>query len=142
MTVQAAIPSTGASPRFDEAVIARALPDAFNVATRILDGWGFTQAEKAVVFDLPLRTFSRYLKHGVKGVPSRDFVERVSLVLGIEKALEIFGTADTAKAWVNNPSFAPLFGGKPPKTLLTTGYTSDLFQVRSYLDGWRGGDFG
>lgn len=142
MTSAATIHTASASPRFDKAVIARALPDAFNVANRILSAWGFSQNEKARVFDLSLRTLSRYQKEGVKGIPSQDFAERVSLVLGIEKGLEILGDADSAIRWVNGPSYAPLFGGKAPKVLITSGYTSDLFRVRAYLDGWRGGDFG
>lgn len=126
-----------------------AMPMAFRGALRILESWGLSHDESAAVLGLEPRTLYRH-KRG--GLPARsvaaDLIERTSYVLGIEKALEILLAGQAAQEaedihhWINNPSDAALFAGKPPRALITTGRVADLFRVRQYLDGWRGGDFG
>lgn len=124
-----------------------AMPAAFGVATRILEAWGFSRQEMAAVLGLERRTFYRYLGDGLPARSvSRDLVERVSYILGIEKALEILlggdDEADSIRQWIDSPSDAPLFAGQAPRQRLLGGRVADLFRVRQYLDGWRGGDFG
>ena len=131
-----------------ENTIREAMPDAFRVALRILESWGLGHAEMAKVLGLESRTLSRYKS---KGLPERsiasDLVERTSYILGIEKALEILlggepgDEAAAIRRWIDRPSSAPLFADRPPRERITSGRVADLFQVRQYLDGWRGGDF-
>ncbi len=123
------------------------MPAAFSVALRTLAAWGFTHDDMAATLGLEPRTLYRYKRRLPPRAISPDLIERTSYVLGIEKALEILlagepeQEAHDIRQWVNSPSDAPLFGGHPPKARLTTGRAADLFQVRHYLDGWRGGDF-
>jgi len=124
------------------------MPAAFRVAIRTLAAWGFTHDEMATALGLEPRTLYRYKRQGLSArAISPDLIERTSYVLGIEKALEILLAGEPEqeehdiRRWVNSPSDAPLFAGHAPKARLTTGRAADLFQVRQYLDGWRGGDF-
>lgn len=124
------------------------MPAAFRVAIRTLAAWGFTHHEMAATLGLESRTLYRYKRQGLPArAISPDLIERTSYVLGIEKALEILLAGEPEqeehdiRRWINSPSDAPLFAGHPPKGRLTTGRAADLFQVRQYLDGWRGGDF-
>ena len=131
----------GNPPQFDDAVIERALPGAFRVAIRVMEGWKLSKAEMARVLDIKPRTLARYIKNGEPAEASMSLVERISYVLGIEKALEILSGAEDAVHWINNPSQAPIFGGHKPRELITSGYVADLYRTRQYLDAWRGADF-
>ena len=131
-----------------ESAVIEAMPKAFRVAVRTLSTWGFTHEESARALGLESRTLYRYKRSGLSPRSiSPDLVERVSYILGIEKALEILLGGEPEQEerdiqrWINSPSRAPLFGGSPPKRRLASGLVADLFQTREYLDGWRGGDF-
>lgn len=70
----------------------------------------------------------------------RDTLERLSLVFGIYKALQVLlPVPERADAWPRRPNDAPLFGGRTALERMLTGMTSDLYVVRTYLDAQRGG---
>ena len=123
--------------------INQAMPTAFLVAVRTLDAWGYSAGEMARVLGLSPVQLQRY---GATGLPEEsvndDLTTRVSLVLGIERALEILlaGESDI-RNWVNRPSSAPLFEGSTPKSIMLQGQLDDLRGIRTYLDGWLSGDF-
>jgi uncharacterized protein (DUF2384 family) len=69
-----------------------------------------------------------------------DTLTRLSAVLGIYQALRILHpTEEEGTAWLRRPHAAPVFGGRPPMALLTSGTQDGLLSVRRFLDGARGG---
>jgi uncharacterized protein (DUF2384 family) len=103
---------------------------------RLAEEWGLTADEQRVLLGRPGRsTFYRW-----KTQPpalSVDTLERVSLLLGIYKALEIlFPTPARATGWLRRPNDA--FGGRSALEVMVGGRMDDLYQVRRHLDAWRG----
>lgn len=109
---------------------------AFFNATR---AWRLTVAdERALLGWPPPSTFHKY-KSGDAGVLSFDTLTRVSLVLGIYKALHIlYAEPAFADRWMQMPNSNPVFGGRTPLALVADAGLDGLFQVRRLLDSRRG----
>lgn len=83
-------------------------------------------------------TFYNY-RSGAIGALSFDTLTRVSLVLGIYKALHVLYPDEAlADRWVHLPNGHPLFGGRPALALMIDGGIDGLYQVRRLLDARRG----
>jgi len=106
-----------------------------NIASR----WELSVTEQRALLGWPApSTFHKY-KAGQVGTLSYDMLVRVSLVLGIYKALHLlYPDRQLADRWVKLPNSNPLFGGRPALTLMTEGGVDGLLQVRRLLDGRRG----
>ena len=127
----------------NEEQIHQAMPTALRVALRTLDAWGYSPDEMAPVLGLSPTQVQRYRATGLaeKSVTD-DLTVRVSLILGIERALEILLDEETdIRDWINHPSDAPIFKGSSPKSVMLDGRVDDLREIRTYLDGWLSGDF-
>ena len=109
----------------------------FNIAR----DWDLSAEEQIVLLGSPGR--STYFKW--KAAPAtarlgRDTLERLSLLLGIYKALQILlPQASAADTWIKRPNSAPPFGGRRALDRMLAGNISDLVAVRQYLDAMRGG---
>lgn len=69
----------------------------------------------------------------------RDLQDRLSLILGIYKALQIlFPDAAQADSWLQRPNSSPTFSGRPALAVMLDGGVDDLHRVRRYLDAQRG----
>lgn len=78
-------------------------------------------------------------KAGNASALSRDQLERVSLVLGIYKAMALlFADGDGGKRWLKAINTEPVFGGFSPLVRMLRGGIEDLYATRRYLDAWRG----
>ena len=108
---------------------------------RIAALWGLdTAQERTLLGHPPPSTFFKWKKDPQAANVSRDVLERISYVLGIFKALEIlFPDPARADAWLRRGNDAPMFGGRSALDRMLSGNVSDLFVVRQYLDGRRGG---
>ena len=106
-----------------------------NIASR----WELSVTEQRALLGWPApSTFHKY-KSGQVGTLSYDMLVRISLVLGIYKALHIlYPDRQLADRWVKLPNSNPLFGGRPALNLMTEGGVDGLLQVRRLLDGRRG----
>jgi hypothetical protein len=83
-------------------------------------------------------TYHKY-KAGRTGTLSFDGLTRISLVLGIYKALHIlYPQAELADHWVRLRNANPLLGGKMPLEIMIDGGIDGLYRVRRLLDGRRG----
>ena len=100
--------------------------------------WGVTDGEAAVILGgISAKTFRRW-RDGGFGRVNRDLADRLSLVLGIHKALRIiFREPAVGYAWMRKAN-ADL-GGVTPIELLLRGGMGDLERLRRYLDSVRGG---
>ena len=106
----------------------------FNIA----EAWRLSVVEQRGLLGWPPpSTFHKY-KSGDSGTLSFDQLTRLSLVLGIYKALHIlYPDPGLADRWVKLPNANPLFGGDPALALMTSGIDG-LYAVRRLLDARRG----
>ncbi len=113
---------------------------------QIADAWNLTVGEQIELLGYPAEsTYFKYKASANKtehdggiGTLTFDTLVRISLVLGIFKALHIlYADESLANHWVKLPNSNPLFGGKPALMLMTNGIDG-LHQVRRLLDGRRG----
>jgi hypothetical protein len=105
----------------------------------IARAWDLTASEERALLGWPpTSTFHKY-QSGDHGTLSFDTLTRLSLVLGIYKALQVlYPEPGFADRWVRIPNSNTLFDGRPPISFMTDGGMDALFQVRRLLDGRRG----
>lgn len=97
-----------------------------------------TEEQRALLGWPPESTFYKY-KAGQVGTLPFDMLMRISLLLGIFKALRIlYPDKELADRWVRLPNTNPLFGGRPALALMTEGGMDALYTVRRLLDARRG----
>lgn len=71
---------------------------------------------------------------------SKDTLERLSLIAGIRKAVEILYPVEVVNLIMKAPN--KFFGGKTILDIMLQGKIGDLYDVRRYLDANRGAHFG
>jgi hypothetical protein len=125
--------------RKDPAVRRRLSAPALRTFFSIASSWELsTGEERALLGWPPTSTFHKY-KSGDAGVLSFDTLTRISLVLGIYKALQLlYPEAAFADRWIRMPNANAIFGGRTPITFVADNGVDGLFQVRRLLDGRRG----
>ncbi|CAN7573374.1 MbcA/ParS/Xre antitoxin family protein [Caballeronia sp. LjRoot34] len=109
----------------------------FNIAR----DWTLSADEQIVLLGSPGRsTFFKWKATPQTARLGRDTLERLSLILGIYKALQILlPQAEAADGWIKRANTAPPFGGRRALDRMLAGNVSDLVAVRQYLDAMRGG---
>ncbi len=112
-----------------------ALRAFFNIAT----AWGLSVTEaRGLLGWPPLSTFHKY-KSGAHGTLPYDTLTRLSLLLGIYKALQILYPEPLfSDRWPRMPNSNGLFGGRPPLEVMVDAGLDGLYQVRRLLDSRRG----
>jgi hypothetical protein len=128
-----------ADRRQDPAVRSKMSRPAMRALFNIAHAWQLENEEvRGLLGWPPQSTFYKY-KTGQVGPLGYDTLMRISLVLGIYKALHIlYAERDLADRWVKLPNSNPLFGGRPALSLMTEGGMDGLYQVRRLLDSRRG----
>jgi uncharacterized protein (DUF2384 family) len=106
-------------------------------AVNLFGLWGITDAQACVLLGgVSKRTYARW-KDGEIGRLTIDQKTRLSVLMGIHKALRILFTEKArVYEWVKKPNRA--FGGRSALDIMLGGYLTDLFRVRNYLDAARG----
>lgn len=69
----------------------------------------------------------------------QDKLTRISLLVGIFKALNILYSTKLADAWIQRPNTNPIFGGESPLAGMLKGGVPTMIRVRQLLDARRGG---
>ena len=130
--VERAIPPEAVASITDEEGEAMA-----RAAVNLFRHWRITDAEACVLLGgVSKRTYARW-KDGEIGRLTIDQKTRLSVLMGIHKALRILFT-EKARVydWVKKPNTA--FADKSALDVMLGGYLTDLFRVRHYLDAARG----
>jgi len=130
----------------------RKLPDLADAATRkrlsasavaaffaIVDKWALRNEDAMAL--LGGASHGRYyeLKKNRKGLLSQDELTRISLLIGIFKALNILFSQRLANQWTSRPNSNPMFNNAAPLDLLIRGGVPGMIGVRRLLDSRRGG---
>lgn len=128
-----------ADQRRDSAVRRRLSGPALRTFFAIAVAWGLSVADQRALLGWPpTSTFHKY-KSGDAGLLSLDTLTRISLVLGIFKALEIlYPERPFAERWMQMPNANAMFGGRTPLAFIANAGIDGLFQVRRLLDARRG----
>jgi hypothetical protein len=137
------LPSLAAIPpeqRSNPAVRRRLSGPALRTFFRVADAWSLSVLEQRALLGWPAAsTFHKY-KSGDYGPLSFDTLTRISLVLGIYKALQLlYPDPELADRWVRLPNAHQIFGGRPALSLMVDGGIDGLLQTRRLLDARRGG---
>jgi Protein of unknown function (DUF2384) len=108
--------------------------------------WGLTEEQRLLVLGYPSRsTYHNWCKRAREHESFTlhvDTLTRISAVFGIHQALGIlFANEKLGVAWLRGPHEAPVFGGRTPLDLITSGSQDALLTVRRFLDGARGGQY-
>lgn len=131
------LPRTQANPEIPQITEGEAAAMA-RATVRMFELWGITDAQaRDILGGLAARTYARW-KAGEAGRIDRDLATRLSLLMGIHKALRYLFTDPTrGYAWVRAPNAA--FGDLSPVEVMAQGDMFSLARVRSWLDAERGG---
>jgi len=106
---------------------------------RTCDLWDLKVEERMAILGGVSRQTYHNWKSGKVGALGRDQLERISLVLGILKGLRlIFAEDGHGVRWLKAANDEPAFGGRSPLEVMSEDGMSGLFEVRRYLDAWRG----
>lgn len=104
----------------------------------LFERWGVTDMQAGVLLGgISAKTVQRW-KRREYGNPSRDQADRLSLLLGIHKALRIiYSDAARGYRWVRASN--DLFEGRSALDIMLRGGIEDIRRIRTYLDSVRGG---
>jgi len=131
--------SIAAGDRRDPAVRKRLSAPAMRTFLNIARAWNLTVEEQRGLLGWPAASTYHKYKSGDVGMVSFDMLTRISLVLGIYKALHILYEDSLADRWVKLPNAHPLMGGRPALSLMVDGGVDGLYRMRRLLDARRGG---
>ena len=117
----------------------RLSPAAVKGVMRIAANWNLKDADtRALLGGISTGGF-----YALKSDPTKtldeDRLTRISLLIGIYKALNILFGRKLADAWVGLPNTNPMFRGASPLEYMKKGGIPALLRVRQLLDARRGG---
>jgi uncharacterized protein (DUF2384 family) len=123
----------------DPAVRSRLSRPAIAAFFSIVDKWRVRNEEAMAL--LGGASHGRYfdLKKSRKGLLSQDELTRISLLIGIFKALNILFAQRLANQWISRPNSNPMFNDSPPLQFLKRAGVPGMIGVRRLLDSRRGG---
>lgn len=117
----------------------RLSPSAIKGLFRIAARWKLNGNDtRALLGGISSGSFYTLKSHHAK-ILDEDQLTRISLLLGIYKALNILYSQKLADVWVSLPNVNPMFGGDSPLNYMKRGGIPALLRLRQLLDARRGG---
>jgi Protein of unknown function (DUF2384) len=114
---------------------AAAIKGFLNIAKK----WKLNEEQsRALLGGLASSTFHAW-KTNPRRTLDQDTLTRISLVIGIYKALNIYFGKPWADRWITLENRGPLFSGRTPLAYLMQRGQPGMLEVRRMLDAWRGG---
>jgi hypothetical protein len=96
------------------------------------------EQSRALLGGLASSTFHAW-KTNPKRTLDQDTLTRISLVIGIYKALNIYFGKPWADRWITLENRGSLFAGTTPLAFMMQRGQPGMVEVRRMLDTWRGG---
>jgi len=114
--------------------------NAIKVFVNIAQKWDLNEAQaRAMLGGVASSTFHSW-KTKPKGKQlDQDTLTRISLVIGIYKALNIYFGKPWSDRWITLKNRGPLFAGQTPIEYMIRHGQPGMAEVRRMLDAWRGG---
>jgi hypothetical protein len=123
----------------DPAERARLTAAAFEGFKRLVGQWRLSGEQAAACLDMSERQWLRMRTDGRQAAMSLDMLTRISLLVGIFKALRITFSTPLCDEWIHLPNSDPLFNGRSPISEITARGIPALIEIRRYMDALRGG---
>ena len=144
MNALAIIPDIGLDLRklpdlADPATRARLSPPAIKAFFAIVEKWELRNEDAMALLGGASNGRFYELKKNRDGLLSQDELTRISLLIGIFKALNILFSQRLANQWTSRPNSNAMFNNAPPLQLLVRGGMPGMIGVRRLLDSRRGG---
>lgn len=119
---------------------ARLSASAIRAFLNISERWGLTEAQKrALLGGVASSTLHAWRTKPESTRLNQDTLTRISMLIGIYKALQIYFSAEWADRWVTLGNRGPLFAGQSPLDYMVRQGQPGMLEVRRQLDSWRGG---
>ena len=113
---------------------------AIKAFVKITEKWSLTEAQsRGLLGGIASSTFHAWKANPRGRKLDQATLMRVSLVIGIYKALQIYFGKPWADRWVTLANRGPLFSGQAPVEYMLRQGQPGMMQVRRALDSWRGG---
>ena len=117
----------------------RLSPTAIKGVLRVAKHWDIRDDDtRALLGGISSGSFYA-LKSQAPKTLDEDQLTRISLLVGIYKALNILYSHKLADAWMGLPNTNPMFAGDAPLNYVKRGGIPALMRVRQLLDARRGG---
>jgi Protein of unknown function (DUF2384) len=117
----------------------RLSPAAIKGIFRIADRWRLRDEDtRALLGGMSSGSFYA-LKGRANKTLDEDQLTRVSLLIGVFKALNILYSQKLADSWISLPNANPMFGGDSPLNYMKKGGIPAIIRIRQLLDARRGG---
>ena len=124
----------------DAAERARLSPSAIKVFVNIARKWGLNEVRARALLGGPASSTFHAWKAKPRGRKlDQDTLVRISLVIGIYKALNIYFGKPWADRWIVLENRGPMFAGLAPIDYMIRHGQPGMVEVRRMLDAWRGG---
>jgi Protein of unknown function (DUF2384) len=118
----------------------RLSPSAIKGFMAIASKWGLRDPDaRSLLGGISSGTFYAWKKDAKGRVLDQDVLTRVSLLIGIFKALNILYSPKLADAWITLPNTNPMFRGVSPLAYMIQRGQPGMLHVRQLLDARRGG---
>jgi Protein of unknown function (DUF2384) len=118
----------------------RLSPSALKAFVKISEEWGLSEAQaRGLLGGIASSTFHAWKTDPGGKRLDQDTLMRISLILGIYKALNIYFGKPWADRWIVLENRGPMFGGHAPVDHMLRYGQPGMLQVRRMLDSWRGG---
>ena len=135
----AGFPSEVAANLSDKQVQKRLSPAARKAFFKLVHAWKVRDEEaKGLLGGISNGAFYQ-LKGGEVKSLDQDRLVRVSLLVGIFKALNTLYSEKLADAWISLPNTNPMFAGNTPLAYMISGGQPAMMRVRQLLDARRVG---
>lgn len=119
---------------------ARLSGSAIRAFLNITAKWGLTETQaRGLLGGLASSTFHAWKTNPRGKKLDQDALMRVSLVIGIYKALHIYFGQPWADRWVTLKNRGSMFAGSAPLDYMLRHGQPGMLEVRRMLDAWRGG---
>jgi len=98
--------------------------------------WGLGESQMtSLLGGIPFPTLDTWKRNADEPVLDRDTITRISVVLGIYKALHTY-FGDAGDYWITHPNDSSLFGGAIPVAFMIANGLEGMYELRRMLDGW------
>jgi hypothetical protein len=124
----------------DTAERARLSASAIKAFVNITEKWGLSETQaRGLLGGIASSTYHAWKTEPRGKKLDQDTLMRISLLIGIYKALNIYFSKPWADRWVALANRGPMFAGRPPVDYLLRHGQPGMVQLRRMLDSWRGG---